>query len=109
MNRMFLGDSTLKITKLLTAGTVVLTLFAAQPALATKVLPAASASANAPTNMALPIAWTVGFFLCTGMTWGKMKVQADKAHRELTGADAFRGIGRCIFPPYGIGRLMQGK
>ena len=57
--------------------------------------------------MALPVAWTVGFFLCTGMTWGKMKVDADKAHRQLTGADAFRGIGRCLFPPIGFARLMR--
>ena len=99
----------MKIMKFVAAGAVVLTLFAAQPAFATRVIPVVSAPATAPANMALPIAWTVGFFLCTGMTWGKMKVDADKAHRELTGEDAFRGIGRCIFPPYGIGRLMQGK
>ena len=67
------------------------------------------AVASPPANMALPIAWTVGFFLCTGMTWGKMQVDADKAHRELTGADAFRGIGRCLFPPLGIARLMRGE
>jgi len=41
--------------------------------------------------------------------WGKMQVDAQKMHRELTGADAFRGIGRCLFPPLGIAKLMQGK
>jgi len=107
MIRTSIGGNTVKITKLITAGGLALAVCVAQPAFvaAKPALPVASA----PTNMALPIAWTVGFFLCTGMTWGKMKVDADKAHRELTGADAFRGIGRCIFPPYGIGRLMQGK
>ena len=95
----------MKIIKLVTAGALALTVCLAD-------VPAASARyviPASPPDMALPIAWTVGFFLCTGMTWGKMKVDADKAHRELTGADAFRGIGRCLFPPFGIARLMQGK
>jgi hypothetical protein len=94
-----------KITRLVAAGALALTMCVAQPAAVYAVPPPASP----PTDMALPIAWTVGFFLCTGMTWGKMKVDADKVHRELTGADAFRGIGRCLFPVFGLARLAQGK
>ena len=96
----------MKITKLVTVGALALTVCVAQPA---AVLARPAVVASPPVNMALPIAWTVGFFLCTGMTWGKMQVDADKAHRELTGADAFRGIGRCLFPPFGIAKLMRGE
>ncbi len=94
----------MKTIRLLAAGTLALAVCVAQPA-AVSAKPIVVASP--PVDMALPIAWTVGFFLCTGMTWGKMKVDADKAHRELTGADAFRGIGRCLFPPFGIAKLMR--
>ena len=97
----------MKITKFFAAGALALAVCVAQPATVAAARPPVVASS--PTDMALPIAWTVGFFLCTGMTWGKMKVDADKAHRELTGADAFRGIGRCLFPPFGIAKLMQGQ
>ena len=57
----------------------------------------------------VPMAWAVTFFICTGMTWGKMQVDAHRMHRELTAADGFRGVGRCLFPPFGFARLMQGR
>jgi hypothetical protein len=96
----------LNISKIATAGALALAVLVARPAaVSADQLPVASA----PTNMALPIAWTVGVFLCTGMTWGKMQVDAAKAHRELTGADAFRGLGQCLIPALGFAKLMQGK
>lgn len=57
----------------------------------------------------IPMAWAVTFMVCTGMTWGKMQVDAHKMHRELTAADGFRGVGRCLFPPFGFAKLMRDK
>ncbi len=96
----------MKTLKLTAAAAVALTLCAAQPASAT--MPRAPVAASSATTI-LTMAWAVGFFVCTGMTWGKMQVDAQKQHRALTGADAFRGIGRCLFPPIGFADLMQGR
>ena len=96
------------ITRLVAASALALTVFVAQPAAvsAKQITPAASGDA---AGVALTMAWAVGVFVCTGMTWGKMQVDAQKHHRQLTGADAFRGIGRCLLPTYGFAQLMQGK
>jgi len=102
------GGTSMKVTNLVTAGALALTICAAQPAVVSARPYIAPASGNVAGTV-IPMAWAVGFFICTGLTWGKMQVDAQKMHRELTGADAFRGIGRCLFPPLGIAKLMQGK
>ena len=98
----------MKVINLVTAGALALAICAAEPTavLARPIPPPASGNV---AGTVIPMAWAVGFFICTGLTWGKMQVDAQKMHRELTGADAFRGIGRCLFPPFGIAKLMQGK
>jgi hypothetical protein len=100
----------LKITKLVAAGVLAAAMSLAQPAAVFAIPnpPPAPAATNAAA-VVLPLAWAVGFFACTGLTWGKMQVDADKAHRELTGADAWTGITRCLFPPLGFARLMRGQ
>ena len=98
----------MKVTNLVTAGALALAICAIQPTVAS-ARPAPLPAPSNPAGVIIPMAWAVGFFICTGLTWGKMQVDAQRMHRELTGADAFRGIGRCLFPPFGIAKLMQGK
>ena len=97
--------------KILAAGALALTVCAAQPTTvyAAGVAPAAASTSSGSAGAALPMAWAVGTFICTGLTWGKMKVQADRHHRKLTAADAFRGIGQCLIPPLGFAKLMRGR
>ncbi len=98
----------MRITNLVTAGALALAVCTVQPTAASARVVTPPPSGNVAGTV-IPMAWAVGFFICTGLTWGKMQVDAQKAHRELTGADAFRGIGRCLFPPLGIAELMQGR
>jgi hypothetical protein len=101
-------DISVKITRLVAAGSLALAVCIVQPA-TVFARPVVTPAATNAAGVVVPMIWAVGFFICTGLTWGKMQVDAQKQHRELTGADAFRGIGRCLFPPIGFAKLMQGK
>jgi hypothetical protein len=82
--------------------------FVAQPVVANAGVvycpPAASPSAASP----LPILWAFGFFLCAGMTLGKLDVQAKKAGVAVSKKDRAHAFLGCALPPIGLAKLEHG-
>ena len=60
---------------------------------------------EAAAGGSFPIFLVVGAIVCTGLTWGKLEVQANG--RELTAKERLHAALHCAFPPLGFAKLIR--